>query len=113
MQGSFSQHDFHPLAIPAESSIWGRSEWRGTFTNLFNRTKAGKQYIFDAFDYVSGKGTRAVSLCGENLRPWIEHFQGLAPQIRAACEYLKQRQPHYAAAYDKILAFVQVTPLFR
>ena len=50
---------------------------------------------------------------GENLRPWLESFRGLTPQIRAACEYLRGRQPRFASAYDKILRFVEVTPLFK
>jgi adenine-specific DNA methylase len=50
---------------------------------------------------------------GENLRPWMERFRGLTPQIRAACEYLRDRQPRFASACEKILKFIEVTPLFR
>jgi len=49
---------------------------------------------------------------GENLRPWMERFRGMTPQIRAACEYLRQRQPRFADACGKILKFIEVTPLF-
>jgi len=49
---------------------------------------------------------------GENLRPWIERFRGMTPQIRAACEYLRQRQPRFADACNKILKFIEVSPLF-
>jgi hypothetical protein len=50
---------------------------------------------------------------GENLRPWMERFRGLTPQIRAACEFLRKRQPRFADACGKILKFIEVTPLFR
>lgn len=49
---------------------------------------------------------------GENLRPWIERFRGMTPQIRAACEYLRAKQPRFADACGKILKFIEVTPLF-
>lgn len=54
----------------------------------------------------------ALAEGGENLRPWTERFRGLTPQIRAACEYLRERQPRFAPACDKILKFIEVTPLF-
>ena len=50
---------------------------------------------------------------GENLRPWMERFRGMTPQIRAACEYLRAKQPRFADACGKILKFIEVTPLFR
>lgn len=49
---------------------------------------------------------------GENLRPWMERFRGMTPQIRAACEYLQAKQPRFADACGKILKFIEVTPLF-
>ncbi|HNQ22501.1 MAG TPA: DNA methyltransferase [Phycisphaerae bacterium] len=49
---------------------------------------------------------------GENLRPWMERFRGMTPQIRAACEYLRTRQPRFADACGKILKFIEVAPLF-
>jgi len=49
---------------------------------------------------------------GENLGPWMERFRGLTPQIRAACEYLRTRQPRFASACEKILKFIEVTPLY-
>ena len=49
---------------------------------------------------------------GENLRPWMERFRGKTPQIRAACEYLRTKQPRFADACGKILKFIEVTPLF-
>ncbi len=49
---------------------------------------------------------------GENLRPWMERFRGLTPQIRAACEYLQRKQPRFADACTKVLKFIEVTPLF-
>lgn len=50
---------------------------------------------------------------GENLRPWLERFRGLTPQLRAACEYLRRRQPRFASPCDKILKFLEVSPLFK
>jgi len=49
---------------------------------------------------------------GENLRPWMERFRGLTPQIRAACEYLRHKQSNFAPACEKILKFIEVTPLY-
>lgn len=49
---------------------------------------------------------------GENLRPWMERFRGKTQQIRAACEYLRNKQPRFADACGKILKFIDVTPLF-
>ncbi len=49
---------------------------------------------------------------GENLRPWMERFRGMAPQLRAACEYLRGKQPRFAAACGKVLKFIEVTPMF-
>ncbi len=49
---------------------------------------------------------------GENLRPWMERFRGKTPQIRAACVYLRNKQPRFADACGKILKFIDVTPLF-
>ena len=54
----------------------------------------------------------ALAEGGENLRPWTERFRGLTPQIRAACEYLRRKQPRFAPACEKILKFIEVTPLF-
>jgi hypothetical protein len=48
---------------------------------------------------------------GENLRPWMERFRGMTPQIRAACEYLRTRQPRFAGACGRILKFIEVSPL--
>ncbi len=49
---------------------------------------------------------------GENLRPWMERFRGMTPQIRAACEFLSARQPRFADGCQKILKYIEVTPLF-
>ena len=50
---------------------------------------------------------------GENLRPWLERFRGLTPQIRAACQHLKTKQEKFTPACDKILRFLEVDPLFK
>jgi len=55
----------------------------------------------------------ALSEGGENLRPWLERFRRLTPQIRAACDYLRKRQPRFATTCEKILRFLEVSPLFK
>lgn len=50
---------------------------------------------------------------GENVLPWLDRFRGLTPQIRAACEYLRQRNPAFAPMIQKILGLMDPGPLFR
>ena len=50
---------------------------------------------------------------GENLMPWLERWRGQWPQIRAACEYLAQRQRGLGAPLQKIRDLMDVGPLFR
>ena len=50
---------------------------------------------------------------GENLLPWLERWRGMTPQIRAVCEYLRQRNPTFTPVLDKILGFIDPGPLFR
>ena len=50
---------------------------------------------------------------GENVLPWLDRFRGLTPQIRAACEYLRQRNPAFAPLIQKILGLMDPGPLFR
>jgi adenine-specific DNA methylase len=50
---------------------------------------------------------------GENIMPWLERWRGLWPQLRAACEYLTQRQRAFAGPLQKIRDLMDVGPLFR
>lgn len=50
---------------------------------------------------------------GEELRPWMERFRGLTPQIRAACEYLQQRNAAFAPTLQRILGWIDPGTLFR
>jgi putative DNA methylase len=50
---------------------------------------------------------------GENVLPWLERFRGQTPQLRAACEYLRQRNAEFAPILQKILGLIDPGPLFR
>jgi len=50
---------------------------------------------------------------GEDLRPWMERFRGMTPQIRAACEYMLGRNPTLEPAIRKILGWLDPGSLFR
>lgn len=49
---------------------------------------------------------------GENVLPWLERFRGLRPQIRAALEYLTQRNKNFAEPARKILGLIDERTLF-
>jgi hypothetical protein len=55
----------------------------------------------------------ALAETGENLTPWLERFRGDAPQLRAACQHLKERRRDFAPALDRILRLMDLGPLFR
>jgi hypothetical protein len=42
----------------------------------------------------------------------MARFRGETRRICAACEYLRQKQRRFALACEKILKFIEVTPLF-
>jgi hypothetical protein len=71
--------------------------------------------------YVNGKVTfidhihflMGLAEAGENLLPWLERFRGLTPQLRAACEYMQQRNAAFAPTIQKILGLIDPKPLFR
>jgi putative DNA methylase len=50
---------------------------------------------------------------GDDLRPWMERFRGLTPQIRAACEWMLGRNPSLDPALRKILGWLDPGSLFR
>lgn len=51
IQGNFDRHDFAPKLTPAENSIFGMEEIRGTLPNMFNRMIEGLSFRDDVFDY--------------------------------------------------------------
>ena len=51
IQGSFDRHDFAPKVTPAENSVWGRPEIRGTFENMFRRMLSGVEYRKNIYDW--------------------------------------------------------------
>ena len=50
---------------------------------------------------------------GENLMPWLARFRGDTPRLRAACEYLLNRNPTFEPPLRKILNLIEPLPLFR
>ncbi len=49
---------------------------------------------------------------GENLLPWLERFGGLKPQIRAAMEYLIQKNKDFITPAKKVLGLIDERTLF-
>ncbi len=81
-------------------------------TSLFNNTLQSptnhKLIFIDHVHFLMG-----LVEAGENVLPWLDRFRGLTPQIRAACEYLRQRNPAFAPMIQKILGLMDPGPLFR
>lgn len=50
---------------------------------------------------------------GENVLPWLERFRGEAPQVRAACDFVAQRNPAFAPTLRKVRELMDIGPLFR
>jgi 16S rRNA G966 N2-methylase RsmD len=50
---------------------------------------------------------------GDNVLPWLERFRGEAPQIRAACDFVAQRNASFAPALGKVRDLMDVGPLFK
>ncbi len=50
---------------------------------------------------------------GENILPWLERFRGETPQIRAALEYIENKNKNLALACRKVLGLLEVGPLFK
>jgi len=68
----------------------------------------GKATFIDHIHFLMG-----LAEAGENLLPWLERFRGLTPQIRAACEYMQQRNAAFAPTIQKILGLIDPKPLLR
>lgn len=68
----------------------------------------GKLTFIDHVHFLMG-----LAEAEEDLRPWMERFRGLAPQIRAACEYMRQRNAAFASPAAKILGWLDPGSLFQ
>jgi ssDNA-binding Zn-finger/Zn-ribbon topoisomerase 1 len=68
----------------------------------------GKVLFIDRIHFLIG-----LSQGGENILPSLERWRGHWPQIRAACEYLAQRQRVFAGPLQKIRDLMDVGPLFQ
>jgi len=51
IQGSFDRHDYASKLTPAENSILGSTEIRGTYANMFSRMVEGIKYRENIYDY--------------------------------------------------------------
>jgi adenine-specific DNA methylase len=73
-----------------------------------DRPKAkGRVYFIDYVHFLM-----ALAEAGENLIPWLDRFRGETPRLRAACEYLANRNKGFAAPLKKIQHLLEPTPLF-
>lgn len=50
---------------------------------------------------------------GDNVLPWLERFRGEAPQLRAACDFVAQRNAAFASTLKKVRDLLDIGPLFR
>ncbi|MFA7343237.1 MAG: hypothetical protein WC003_02930 [Terrimicrobiaceae bacterium] len=50
IQGSFDRHDFAPKLDPSENCVWGPSEIRGSFSNMFGRVREGVAFRTAVWD---------------------------------------------------------------
>ena len=80
--------------------------------NLFGEIEMpkakGKIYFIDYIHFLMG-----LVEGGDNIAPCLERFRGEAPRIRSACEYLMARNKAFAPTLKKILALMDIGPLFR
>jgi len=44
----------------------------------------------------------------ENLVPWLTECRSIMPQIRAALEYLRDKNPTFQVPVDRILGLIEV-----
>lgn len=50
IQGNFDRHDYAPKIDPAENSVWGPTEVRGTFQNMLARVREGLAFRTRVYD---------------------------------------------------------------
>jgi hypothetical protein len=80
--------------------------------DLFGEVSApkvrGRSIFVDRLHLLMG-----LAEAGENVLPWLERFRGEAPQIRAACDFVSQRNVAFAPALRKLRDLMDIGPLFR
>jgi len=86
----------------------GRTLQTSLFDDTLQSPTNHKVTFIDHVHFLMG-----LAEAGENVLPWLDRFRGLTPQIRAACEYLRQRNPAFAPLIQKILGLMDPGPLFR
>jgi putative DNA methylase len=86
-------------------------EWPSEQMDFFGsegQTILPKDFIFvDCVHLLLG-----LAETGENLLPWLERFRGLRPQLRAALEYLEQRNPSFEKSAKTVLGLMDERALF-
>ena len=50
IQGNFDRHDYARKIDPAENSVWGTAELRGTFQNMLGRVREGLSFRTSVYD---------------------------------------------------------------
>jgi putative DNA methylase len=68
----------------------------------------GRSIFIDRLHLLMG-----LAEAGDNLLPWLERFRGDTPQLRAACEFVAQRNPAFAPTLKKVRELMDIGPLFR
>jgi hypothetical protein len=80
--------------------------------DLFGEVQApkvrGRSIFVDRLHLLMG-----LAEAGDNVLPWLERFRGEAPQIRAACEFVAQRNAAFAPTLRKVRDLMDIGPLFR
>lgn len=80
--------------------------------DLFGEVRAqrvrGRSILVDRLHLLMG-----LAEAGENVLLWLERFRGDAPQIRAACDFVSQRNAAFAPTLRKVRDLMDIGPLFR
>lgn len=74
--------------------------------SLFPEMEEGKfdrVALVDAFHYLMGLAEE-----GENLVPWLNEFRSVMPNIRAALEYLLDKNPTFQSPIKRVLSIIEV-----
>jgi len=80
--------------------------------DLFDQVPAtrvrGRNIFVDRLHLLMG-----LAEAGDDLLPWLKRFRGEAPQIRAACDFVAQRNAAFASTVKKVRDLMDVGPLFK
>lgn len=78
--------------------------------------EAGQQYLFPEMEEARFDRIALVDVlhfmmgmveAGDNLQPWLRHFEIVRPQIRVALEYLRGKNPTFQNPINKILGLIE------